>query len=403
MRRLIHQVKRRLRLLTAVAVLLSLASTALGLQIVKGPYLQNVTKTGITVLWETDLPSDSHVDYGETDQYGKVKGSADPVTLHEMVIDDLWADSLFHYKVRSTDGVGQVESEDNTFQTAVLEGTPFKFCHYSDNQGGWPRHKIICDLIRSKSPRFVVHSGDMVQDGYNYDEWGTYFFDPARNLIKQVAIFTIPGNHERQHDYYTYFMSNPTESSGTEWYYSFDYGNTHFCMINSNDTAYGYGNDMTYYPGTPQYDWIVSDLSSTQQEWKIVVLHHPPYSSGLHGCHDMPKSREYLCPLFAKYGVDLVISGHDHLYERTVAMRGVPYIVSAGGGGYLTDETCDHWWTVKLVVEYHYSIFTVDGKDLKMEVRNINDQVIDTFRLSHSPAQFAQEKKQQVPPQGPDH
>lgn len=387
----------------AVCAICGLSAHAFALEIIKGPYLQNVTMQGITVMWETDQPSDSRVDYGESAQYGKVKESDELLTLHEIVLDDLWADSLFHYKVTSKDEGDEVESEDSTFQTAVAPGTPFTFCDYGDNQGGYGHHEIICDLIGGKSPRFVVHSGDMVQNGYNYDEWGTYFLNPARNLLRQVAMFTIPGNHERQHDYYTYFVSNPADSSGTEWYYSFDYGNAHFCMINSCDTAYGYGNDMTYYPGTAQYEWIVSDLSSTEQEWKIVVFHHPPYSSGVHGCHEVYKVREYLCPLLAEYDVDIVFSGHDHLYERIVSMRGVPYIVSGGGGGGLTTETCDHWWTVKLLVEYNYCIVTIDGQELSLEVRDINDKVIDTFRLSHSRAPVPQEKKQQVPPRGPEH
>jgi predicted phosphodiesterase len=397
------QVKSRLYILIAVAVLCGLAPCAWALEIVKGPYLQNVTKTGITVMWETDIPSDSRVDYGETGRYGKVKGSSDLVVLHEIVIDDLSADLLFHYKVTSKTGTEEVESADSTFQTAVLPQTPFTFCALGDSRGQPAIFETICDLVRTEHPDFVLHSGDIVSDGSQYAQWQDFFFYPARELLRQIAMFTIPGNHERQHNYYTYFMSNPTGSSGTEWYYSFDYGNTHFCMINSNDDHYGYGNDMTYYPGSPQYQWIVNDLSSTHQEWKIVMLHHPAYSSGPHGCNDALKVDDYLSPLFAKYKVDLVFSGHDHDYERTTSMSGVVYVVSAGAGAWLYEKACDQWWSVKFASVYHFCLITIDGQDLRMEVRDIDDQVIDRLRLSHSSAQFAQEKKQQVAPRGPDH
>jgi predicted phosphodiesterase len=393
-----------IRLTTAVVfvcAILSLAAVSYGLQIVKGPYLQNVTTRGITVVWETDVNSDSRVDYGLTGQYGRSVGSGDPVVLHEIVIDDLSADALFHYRVTSEAGIEQVQSVDSTFHTAVLSGTPFTFCALGDSRGQPAVFEAVCDLVRAKHPDFVLHSGDLVSDGYNYDEWQSFFFYPARELLRQIPMFTIPGNHERQHNYYTYFMSNPTESSGTDWYYSFDYGNAHFCMINTNDEIYGYGNDVDYYPGSPQYQWIVNDLSSTEQEWKIVVVHTPPYSSGQHGTN--PKVIAYLTPLFAQYGVDLVFSGHDHDYERTVSMRGVVYVVSGGAGAWLYPKAADNWWSVDFDSAYHYCLIAIDGRYLSMVVRDINGQVIDRLRLSHSNSQFAQEHRRQVAPQGPLH
>lgn len=81
--------------------------------------------------------------------------------------------------------------------------------------------------------------------------------------------------------------------------------------------------------GAVQLEWLDDTLASATGQWKIVALHHPVYSSGRHG--PTPRLGELLEPILARHGVDLVLSGHDHHYERTVPIDGVTYIVSGGG------------------------------------------------------------------------
>jgi len=75
---------------------------------------------------------------------------------------------------------------------------------------------------------------------------------------------------------------------------------------------------------------LEEDLAATRKRWKIAFLHRSPYGSSRHGGDE--RVRENLEPLFARHKVDVVLAGHDHVYERTVPIRGVTYVVSGGGG-----------------------------------------------------------------------
>jgi 3',5'-cyclic AMP phosphodiesterase CpdA len=85
-----------------------------------------------------------------------------------------------------------------------------------------------------------------------------------------------------------------------------------------------------YGPDAPeQLDWLDDALASSTNQWRVLALHHPPYSSGQHG--STPGAQERLVPLASRHKVDLVLSGHDHHYERVVPQDGVTYLVSGGG------------------------------------------------------------------------
>jgi len=133
----------------------------------------------------------------------------------------------------------------------------------------------------------------------------------APTRMPYLDIFTLPGNGE--------VGGVP---SGTEQYYSFDYGNVHFVSLDSQLTA----RDTDQMAA--MRDWLIDDLSSNDSDWTVVIFHHPPYSKGANhdsddtekiGGFDMPQQwmRETFVPVFDNYGVDLVYNGHSHSYERS--------------------------------------------------------------------------------------
>jgi 3',5'-cyclic AMP phosphodiesterase CpdA len=302
------------------------AKTPAPLQILKGPYLQSVTTDSITIMWETSEPSESRVDYGLTTTYTDCVSDTTPTELHEITLRGLQTDTRYHYAVTSVRGEEIASSEDATFETAVAFDTAFRFVVYGDTRSHPDDHAAVVAGIVASNPRFVVHTGDFVARGKEYWRWQTEYFNPAAAFMKNTTLFPCLGNHEQNADWYYYFFRTPAGGGGyDEQWYSFDYGNCHFAIVDS---------DVDFSPGSEQYAWLANDLESAAAEWVFVVHHHPAYSSGPHGGHE--GVQEHLVPLYEEYDVDMVFSGHDHIYERSFK-EGVHYVVSGGGGAPIYD------------------------------------------------------------------
>ena len=112
-------------------------------QIRVGPYLQHVTQTSITIMWETTEPADSRVDYGTTPDYGQRAAAPKPVKIHEVTIAGLRPETHYHYRVTSAGA----SSRDATFDTAVKRDTPFRFVVYGDSRSDPPTHRRVCEAI----------------------------------------------------------------------------------------------------------------------------------------------------------------------------------------------------------------------------------------------------------------
>jgi len=314
-------------------------SQPLTVSLTRGPYLQSVTPDSVIVVWETDAPGDSRVDYGPTASYGLVVSDVVSVTHHALALTGLSPYTTFHYRV-STDG--QLLGEDSAFRTAApLAQTTFSFVVYGDTRTNVTPHQQVVDRIRALAPDFVLHTGDFVDDGGSPGQWTT-FFTIEQDLIRQAPLFGVLGNHENDSPYYFDVFHFP----GNERWYSFDYGNVHFVALEIDWSS-------SYAPGSEQSQWLENDLAHTGQLWKVVFFHVPLYTSGPHGYDpEISQLREALELLFTQYGVDLVFNGHDHDYERSVA-NGVVHIVAGGGGAPLGFKAKSNPASVYFTNTYH--------------------------------------------------
>ena len=362
--------------IVALAAIVSLnaivtdAARATEPQIVRGPYLQNSTDSSIVVMWETDVECTGTVLYGESSAYGSVVVDNSSVKIHELTIDGLDSDSGYHYSAV----YGAQQTADATFRTAFTEDKPVRFTIYGDTRGTDPVHGTIVNLMAGRGPNFVLHTADFVNHGRDYSQWSPEFFNEAQVLMKETVIFTCIGNHEYAGSgpiWYFDFFSCPRNSSDEGWY-SFDYGNAHFVSLNSEarvDTA------------SDQYNWFVNDISSTDRKWKFVYLHRPPYSSGPHGAETgVLLIQQYLVPVFEEYQVDIVFSGHDHMYERSFK-DGVFYVIAGGGGAPLyTPGTNPNPYQVIGASKHHYCMVDIDqGPYLVFKAFDKDDVLFDTF------------------------
>lgn len=364
----------RLSLSGCTALFLLLLSCAAFSQPAKGPYLQSVTTTSIIVCWYTAEPVPTKLYYGETSDYGKTYNIPKPGTSHKAHITGLKPATEYRYRVITGEGDA---GKDFTFKTAVPPGVPFTFAAFGDTRSNHEAHLSVVLQMRLTRPAFILHVGDAVAKGGRDSDWDEYFkvIGEKSWIGAAVPYYYALGNHEGNHaNYYDYFELPRNNPEKTEQYYSFDYGDAHVICLNT---------ETDFAPGSAQYSWLQGDLERSQSaRWRIVFFHRPPYSSSKHG--SSMKARNAFAPLFERYGVRLVFSGHDHNYERSVPVNGVTYIVSGAGGAPLYSPKGESWTAFK-ASEFGYCKIDVTEKALHGSFITHEGVTRDTFAIEAAP------------------
>ncbi|MEN6337537.1 MAG: metallophosphoesterase family protein [Phycisphaerales bacterium] len=351
-----------------------------------GPYLQHVTQTGITILWETSEKATSVVEYGLRTPLTNRTPAEGESDMHEVRLQRLKPQTSYFYRVISKGASGEESaSEVYSFQTAPEEEVAYAFGFVSDTQNNPPVWGRISNLLFAERPNFVVHAGDIVGDGTKKEQWTDEFLKPAHGLMSRVPVFAILGNHDKDDANYYRYIANP----GPEHRYTFTYGNAQFFMIDSN-RAVGAGSD--------QNQWLEHELERSKATWKFAVHHRPPYSSDEDDFGDAwkeqssrgdPKMRP-LVDLYEKYGVDVCFFGHIHDYERTWPIRdgqvdpgrGVIYVQAGGAGGGLEDYAPTRsWFTAKVHRDHHFVIVSICGRMLQLQAIDQNGVLFDQMTL----------------------
>ena len=332
----------------------------------RGPYLQWVTTDSIVVAWETDRPSHSEVAYGETETYGARVSSPAMGARHAVTLTGLGSHTSYHYRVESG---GAPLSGDATFRTAPEpDEAQFTFVAFGDTRTQHRVHRAVVERIVGLAPDFVLHTGDLVAEGGSADEWET-FFEIERELMAQAPMFPALGNHERNSREYFDLFYLP----GNERWYAFDYGNARFVCLQVDGTA-------RFAPRSEQYAWLEETLAANTQRWLFVAFHVPPYTSAAGGRLE-GVVRETLTPLFERYGVDVVLNGHQHNYERN-EVNGVTYVVTAGGGAPLYAAVGREPTQAAFALAHHFVVLRIDGSRLHGTAISGTGEVLDEFERS---------------------
>lgn len=354
---------------------------------VVAPYLQYPTGDSIIVSWETSKEVSGRVEYGTTAPF-KDKVSVRSGTIQAAKLTGLKAGTSYYYKVVCDDPAGvELVSPLMSFQTDPGPGAPFVFATIGDTQ----RNPRITGQVATRAlenrPAFVVHVGDVVDNGADKAEWVNELFRPCQELFGRIPVLPCIGNHERNHKFYYQYFSLPEP----EYHYSFRYGNAEFFSIDSNKPLG---------PGSPQHLWLDKALAGSNAKWKICFHHHPAYSSDSDDYGDTfngkqsrfgdPNPRQLLT-LYERHGVDLVLNGHVHLYERTHPIRGgmvdlkdgIVHITTGGGGGGLENFVPHSSW-IKAAgrVDYHTCLFQVDGQSIHLKAFDKDGILFDTWSKS---------------------
>ncbi|WP_447964756.1 PKD domain-containing protein [Nitrospira sp. Ecomares 2.1] len=319
--------------------------------VVRQPYLQLVTPTSVTVVWRTDLNSadNSQVKYGtgagslnQTATGTAVTRSGLNVKDHIVTITGLTAATKYFYNVGTvTNGVQVTGTTQHFFVTAppVGSATPVRAWVLGDSGDASNNQRNVRDTMLTETalnppaPNLILHMGDIAYQSGTDAEFTTRHFAIYQDILRQTPLWPTLGNHEALSvttslgigPYYeAHVLPSSGQAggvaSGTEAYYAFDYANVHFIVLDSMDSSRA--------PGSPMLTWLQNDLAATGQEWVIAFWHHPPYSKG----HDSDNAadsggrlvnmRETVLPILEAGGVDLVLAGHSHAYERSYLLDG---------------------------------------------------------------------------------
>jgi len=316
------------------------------------PYLQMANPTSMTIRWRTLLPSVGRVQFGLspgalTDSVSESSSG----TEHQVVLTGLAPNTTYFYNVGTPTAVLAGGDDSHTFTTPPVTGSAADTRIWILGDAGTTDSSQVAvrdafyNWTGTRTPNLVLQLGDNAYNLGTDQEYTGAVFNIYSKMMRKTPFWSCLGNHDtgsstNHVNTYPYFQlySFPASgecggvASGTEHYYSFNYGNIHCISLDSMTASRNVDNPAT--TGTnedgPMAAWLRADLASNVATWTIAFWHHPPYSKGSHDSDvggpgydvHMGQMRENFLPILESYGVDVVLCGHSHSYERSYLLDG---------------------------------------------------------------------------------
>jgi hypothetical protein len=366
-----------------------------------------------TITWRTDVNTvEGKVQYAEVSdskpfpqnatvieaEMAELVTNLGNMNIHSVTLTGLKPGT--HYVYQVSDGEGW--SEAHTFSTEAAKASEFKFLVFGDSQSiNYETWRTTLHQAYQANPEaaFFTNVGDLVDVGQDYAHWDAWF-NAAQGVIDTIPAMPLTGNHENYTPersfsrpvLFTAQLKVPVNGpeSLKRQVYSFDYGDVHFIMLDSQT-----GEQAQFVPEMleTQKNWLEQDLAATDKKWKIVFLHKPPYHNKVGGANTSIKKA--FAPILDKYHVDVVFAGHEHDYARTYPIyddqvvdstdQGTIYVTTGRSGTKTYNDTTPSEWDSffynpldepnYLVVEMKNSILNV--KAYKQSGVLIDDWSID--------------------------
>jgi Calcineurin-like phosphoesterase/Secretion system C-terminal sorting domain/Purple acid Phosphatase, N-terminal domain len=320
-------------LLTALLSLFYFHSICIGQSVLRGPYLQMIGQESLIIRWRTATNVDSKVWYGTSPSALNQTKTNNPLTTeHEVSLSGLTPNTKYYYAIGTSSGQlagGDIQHYFKTSPESSIAETINIWVLGDAGKGGVPQREV--------RDAFYAHHGNApidltlllgdnaYNDGSDIQYQDTWFTDMYEDRLIHTTMFSSYGNHD------SYTSNSATETgpyfdvfnhpknaeiggvaSTRESWYSFDYGDIHFISLNSFDA------DLSI--GGAQYQWLLNDLQNNDKGWLIAFWHYPPHDARNNNSdidtRDIAMRQNYN-PILEQYGVDLVLSGHSHSYQRS--------------------------------------------------------------------------------------
>lgn len=350
--------------------------------VTKGPYLMRVEQNRAALMWETDTEGPWGVSYGKKGgpetclesaaekldyRGGLLDLRSKTAYIHKAWLDKLEPGRTYGYRLVGPNFRGEVHK----FRTVPVATDEVRFIVYGDSRTQVPIHRRLVEQMMKHDVAFVVNVGDLVSRGDEYPQWGPQFFEPLKGLAERVPIYIARGNHEGQNGTYERLLVPP--GAGND--FAFDYGPVHFFCGDNTSRSVDHDRLMRD---------IVRDARASGAAWKFVSVHVPGVNFGGHWS-DWQQGRAL--PAFAEAGIDFVITGHSHQYERFRPVEppgpghAVTYITAGGGGAplYGIQPTIYHAYARSV---HQFCVFHIKSDTLTMDTIDLDGRVIDHLEIS---------------------
>ena len=340
------------------------------------PYVQQPAPGAMAVMWTSGKAAKGGLVVTDADGAPVAEREGPAGLRHAFTLSDLVPGRRYRWTARE-DG-GAVGS--GTFQANPgPDMKKIRFAAYGDCGRGTRAQFEVARRMAAWKPAFAIVAGDVVYPNGEARHYGPRFLAPYHQMMREAVIYPALGNHDYRSgdgqpllDFFEVPRAKPAD---TERYYAFTWGHLQVFALDTNQ-------DLE--PGSPQTTWLAKALAASQATWKVAFFHHPPYSSGEHG--SSMHVREAWEPLFERHDVQLVVSGHDHHYERMVPQEafvkdGVPtqHVLTGGGGaGLRSVERAD--FTAFATARHHFVGVTIDDRTLSLEAIDNRGAVFDRWR-----------------------
>lgn len=367
-------------------------------KIIRGPYLQQGTENSMIIKWRTNIPSITSMHYGTNrHKLTKMIRSNSLKTNHKIKLVKLLPNTRYYYHIKSN-YITTEKGEESYFKTSPPLGSKTSTRIWVIGDSGTHNntaknvYKSYLKYSKNKYTDLFLMLGDNAYRSGTDEEYQSAVFDMYPKILKQTPLWSTLGNHDTMDTYFRIF-SFPQNAevggiaSGTEHYYSFNYANIHIVVLDSMQSDLRVKSTM--------HQWLESDLqdytTNASLKWLIAMWHHPPYSKGSHDS-DTEKTlinmRENFVPLLEDYGVDMVLSGHSHVYERSKFIQGhyktsdtfkKSHIIQSGDGNPKGDGSYKGKGTVYTVAgaSGHATGGPLDHKAMEISLNKVGSVVLD--------------------------
>lgn len=313
----------------------ALAASVLSAEtLTRGPYLQLGTPSAVTVRWRSSAATDSIVRYGlSASSLSQVVKTSASTTEHEIRLSGLAANTTYYYSVGSS-ATTLASGSGCVFVTAPTSPRPIRIWAIGDSGMRTAGQSAVRDayyqFTGTRHTDFWLMLGDNAYMNGTDAQYQSGLFNYYPTMLRRSVVWPTFGNHDAesadaatQTGPYFNWVTLPKNAeaggvaSGTEAYYSFDYANVHVLCLDSSESSTASTGAMAA--------WLKRDLAANTREWTLAYWHHAPYSKGSHDSDTDPRMaamRRDIVPLLEAHGVDLVLGGHSHAYERSRFING---------------------------------------------------------------------------------
>lgn len=356
----------------------------------RGPCLTRLASDGATVVFHTQFETGSTLLLEYPDGAWKTVETP-PAIHHRYVLTDLEGDAEYSYRI-----IWSGEKTDRfAFRTPARGVKRFSFIAYGDSRDAsaspW-RHRALSANFMRHRPAFLIHTGDLLLGGTGKaaplfgGDWTGNFFLPLQGVMERVPFYLAVGNHDQDGEGAEEALKAAFPYLAEGFHYAFDYGGAHFSVLHCSDRMGEFA---------AQEAWFTEDLERAQgADWRIVVLHVSPFTSGKY--RDRPWTldgrREFLRAC-VRNRVDLVLSGHDHSYQRFHPLKSSPedthavvFIVTALAGTNPYQAVSDGYTAALRNDTDHFCLVTVDTRQLIVKALDRENRVFDEVALSREGA-----------------